>query len=323
MSIAWPDAVDEIIDGDHVVMLAYITAAKGVVLLPLSNFGVNDRGAGTVTVNSSVGAWRKLERMRSDPHVALAFHTREHSLSGRPEYILIQGAAKLSDPIPDYPDRFPQGWDRFERWAELGRLWKRWLRIWAIRVGIEVTAERILIWPDLECRGEPEVLGAPLPAGPPRSQRPPARGTGPRIDHARAARRGGRLPNRLLGWVGPDGFPFVVPVDFAGTADQGIVLETATGLVPPGARRAGLTAHWFSEGVVGQNQRKHTGWMEVGPRGRILYAPHTQSNYRFPASRRLFLLVAGGGTRWWIRDARRAGIAPPKEGRHLRSPRPS
>jgi Pyridoxamine 5'-phosphate oxidase len=306
----WPDHLHEIVEGDHVVMLAYVTPAKGVVLLPLSNMGVNDREAGTVTLNSSVAAWRKLERMRNDPHVALAFHTREHSLTRRPEYILVQGKAKLSEPIPDYPDRFPQGWDRFERWPELGRLWRLWLRTWAIRVGIEVTAERILVWPNLECRGEPEVLGVPLPAGPPRSQRPPGKGTAPRINHARAARRAERLPDRLLGWVGADGFPFVVPVEVGPTEEQGIVLEAPPGLVPPGQRRAGLSAHWFSEGVVGQNQRKHTGWMDVGPEGRIIYAPHTQSNYRFPASRRLFLFVAGAGTRWWMRGARRAGIAP-------------
>ena len=311
MAAQWPDRVEEIVSGDHVAMLAYVTPASGVVLLPLSNLGVHDRTRATVTLNSSVAAWRKLERMRRNPRVALVFHTREHSSTDRPEYVLVQGTAALSEPIPDYPDRYPTGWENFENWPELGQLWRRWLRVWAIRVAIEVAAERVIVWPNLGCRGKPEVNGTPPPPGPPRSQRPPGRGTGPRINHGWAARRAARLPNRLLGWVDADGFPFVVPVDVAGSDEHGILLESPAALVPPGGRRAGLTAHWFSRGVVGQNQRKHTGWLEARPgERRVVYAPHTKSNYRFPASRRLFLFVAGGVTRWWIRAARRAGIAP-------------
>src|SRR3954451_25384942 len=99
MTVHWPDAVDEILDGDHVVMLAYVTPARGVVLLPVSNFAVRDREAGTVTAaNSSVGVWRKLDRIRSNSQVALAYHTREHAACGRPEYVLVQGRATLSPP---------------------------------------------------------------------------------------------------------------------------------------------------------------------------------------------------------------------------------
>jgi hypothetical protein len=129
----------------------------------------------------------------------------------------------------------------------------------------------------------------------------------------RAARRAAHLPNLLLGWVGADLFPVVSPVEVAGTTERGILLEGPPGLVPPGGRRAGLTAHWFSHGAIGQNQRKHTGWLEAQPgERRVIYAPHTRSNYRFPASRLLYRLVSGGGTRWWLRGARRAGIAPAK-----------
>jgi hypothetical protein len=311
MNARWPDRVDEIIDGDLVVMLTYVTPAGGAVLLPVTNFGVRDREAGTVTVNSSVGAWRKLERMRRNPHVALAYHTREQSLTDRPEYVLLQGRATLSEPVPDYPGTMLERWERVEPWRDINRLWKRWLRVYALRIGIEVAVERVVVWPDLGCHGEPEVHGAPPPSGPPRSQRPPARGTGPRLNHVRAARSAARLPNLLLGWVDADRLPVAVPVDVAGTEDRGIALEPPDGLVPPGTRRAGLTAHWFSGGVIGQNQRKHTGWLDARPRERrVIYAPHTKSNYRFPPSRRLFMLVSGAATRWWVRGARRAGILP-------------
>lgn len=312
MPARWPDEVDAILDGDHVVMLTYVTPASGTVLLPLTNFGVRDREAGSVTVNSSVGAWRKLDRMRRNPNVALAFHTRRHGLSDRPEYVLVQGKATLSEPIPDYPSTMSERWARMEPWDVTNALWKWWQRVYALRVAIEITAERIVVWPDLACRGAPEVIGTPPPAEPPPPQRAPARGTGSRINHRRAARRAAGLPDVLLGWVGTDGFPVVAPVEVAGTEEGGIVLVAPPGLVPPGGRRAGLTAHWFNQGMIGQNQRKHTGWLEAsgGGGGEVLYAPHTQSNYRFPTSRTLYRLVSGAGTRWWVRGARRAGIAP-------------
>src|SRR5947209_1357845 len=81
----------------------------------------------------------------------------------------------------------------------------------------------------------------------------------------RAAARAARLPDVLLGWVGADRFPVVVPAGIGGCDERGIRLMAP--LLPPGGRRAGLTAHWFSRGTVGQNQRKHTGWLEVGADG--------------------------------------------------------
>lgn len=306
----WPASVDEILDGDHVVMLAYATPAAGAVLLPLSNFAVRDREAGTLTaVNSSVGVWKKLDRIRRNPRVALAFHTRAHGRNDRLEYVLVQGRASLSDPIPDYPATIPEQWERFEPWSETGALWKWWQRVYALRVAIEVAVERLVVWPDLGCRGAAVVYGAPLPAAPPPPQRPPKNGTGPRINPSRAAARAGRLPHVLLGWIGEDGFPLAVPVEVRGTERNGILLEAPEGLLPPGGRRAGLAAHWFSRQVIGQNQRKHTGWLEVQPGSRqVLYAPHTAANYRFPASRTLFRLVSGAGTRHGLRGARRAGF---------------
>jgi hypothetical protein len=307
MAGGWSDEIDEILDGDHVVMLAYATPAEGVVLMPLSNFAIRDREAGTVSVNSSVGVWRKLERIRQNPNVALAFHTREHGATDRPEYILVQGRAELSPPIPDYPSTVLENWERFEPWRDVSRSWRWWQRIYALRVEIKVHAERIVVWPDLECRGMPVVYGSPLPAAPP-PQRSPAGGTGPRLDPVRAARRLAKLPHLLLGWVGADGLPVVVPGRVGESDRRGIRLEAAEGLIPPGGRRAGLTAHWFSQDAIGQNQRKHTGWLEGGSDGAV-YAPHTVSAYRFPASRVLFRFVSGFFTRLGYRKAREKGFA--------------
>ncbi len=310
MASHWTEETDQILGGDQVVGLAYVTPAKGVVVAPVTNFGMRDRTAGTITVNSSVGAWKKLDRIRRNPRVALAFHTREHGFSDRPEYVLAQGRARLSAPIPDYPSSILEQWERFEKWEDVHPLWKRWQRVYALRVGVEITVERTMVWPDLACRGEPTVHGAAVPDSQPRPQEPPARGTGPRIDHARAARRARRLPNVLLGWVGADGLPVVVPVEAGRSAENGIPLDAPGGVVPPGGRRAGLTAHWFAARVIGQEQRVHTGWLENPDGGPVLYAPHTDASYRFPASERLYRLVSGAATRWRYRQGRRAGLLP-------------
>jgi hypothetical protein len=309
--VVWTDSVDEILRSDQVVALASVTPAKGVVLTPLTNFGLRDRQAGTLTaVNSSVGVWKKLERMRRNPKVAIAYHTREHGFSGRPEYVLVQGRATLLPPVADYPRVLGDSWERFGGPVSGGAAWDRWLRVWATRVAVELAVERVIVWRDLACRGEPEVHGAPLPADPPQPQRPPAGGRGPRLDHRRAARRAHRLPYVLLGWVGADGYPLAVPVEVAGYETRGIVLDAPGDLVPPGGRRAGVTAHWFARYTFGQRQRVHTGWLHAErPNGRVVYAPHTQAGYRLPTSRFLFRLVAGFEARRRLRQARRAGAA--------------
>src|SRR2546422_3940797 len=94
----WPDGVDEILGSDQVVVFAHVTPMGGVVLTPLTNTGLRDRQAGAVSpVSSSVGMWRKLARIRQNPNVAVAYHTREHGFSDRPEYVLLQGKASFSD----------------------------------------------------------------------------------------------------------------------------------------------------------------------------------------------------------------------------------
>lgn len=101
----WPDEVDEvdeIITSDQVCTFGLVTPANGVVLSPLINFAIRDRAAGTMSnCNTSIGMWKKLVRLRENPNVAMAFHTRQHGSSRRPEYVLVQGRASVPWPPPD------------------------------------------------------------------------------------------------------------------------------------------------------------------------------------------------------------------------------
>ena len=310
----WSDAVEEVFEGDEAVALAYVTPAKGVVLAPVTNFAIHDRDARTMVVNSSIGAWKKLERMRRNPRVAVAFHTRAHSRTDRREYVLVQGIASFPWP-PDHDswmEPIRANWDaRGPIPRDVGPLWEWWMSVYHWRVNVTIALERVLVWPDLACRGASEVQGAPLPAEPPPAQRPPMNGTGPRVSHRRAAWHARRLPDVLLGWVGADGFPVVVPVEGAAAVREGIELALPGGVgAPPGGRRAGLTSHWFAKGVVGQEQHIHTGWLEVDTAGRALYAPHTNASYLLPPSKTLYKLATGGATRLALRRGRRAGVLP-------------
>jgi pyridoxamine 5'-phosphate oxidase-like protein len=333
-TISWPEAVNEILAGDQTIMLATVTPASGVVLLPVTNFILRDRETATLSVvNTSVGVGKKLDRIRANPRVALAYHTREHGLSDRPKYVLVQGTAALTEPDPRYLDSLFERADRqlgelataatsTERIyadslrhyvethrAELphGRFWDWWLRDWHHRVGIEVAVERVMAWPDLSCRGRAEVYGTPPRGSEPAPQREPTNGTAPRIQHRRAARRTASLPHALLGWVGADGLPAVVPAEVAGVDERGILLTVAEGLVPPGGRRAGFTAHWFGRNDIGLRQRVYTGWLEADAGARqVVYAPHTEASFTIPRSRLAFWIAAGGGTRLQVTHPARA-----------------
>lgn len=335
-TISWPQTVEEILVGDQTIMLATVTPASGVVLLPMTNCVLRDRETATLqAVNTSVGVRRKLDRIRANPRVALAYHSREHGLSDRPGYVLVQGTATITEPDPRYLDSL---FERAERQlAELanasgseerayaaalrdrvetlrsdiprGRLWEWWLRDWHRRVGIDIAVERVIAWPDLGCRGGGVVHGEPAPDAPPAPQREPAKGTAPRIPPRRAARRAGRLPHRLLGWVGGDGFPMMIPAEINGAGPRGMRLTVPEGMVPPGGRRAGLTAHWFGFNDAGLRQRVHTGWLEDEGAGRAVYAPHTEASFTIPRARVAFWIAAGGGTRLQLTQPRRAPAA--------------
>src|SRR5207248_8450212 len=93
MAAAWPDDVDRIIDGDLTAALAYVTPAGGAVVTAVAPIGLRDRDAGTVGFTTSLGFGRKLDRIKQNPRVALAYHAREHGFASEPHFVLVQGTA--------------------------------------------------------------------------------------------------------------------------------------------------------------------------------------------------------------------------------------
>ena len=310
MPVEWSDEIDEILGNDLAAGFAYTTPAKGVVITPMAPLGIRDRERGTVTLSSSLGLPKKLIRIRDNPEVAVVYHAREHSALDRGQYVLVQGRASF-DPKPDrrWLDSIVPQWEHFLGPKHTGVI-ERWLDVYYYqRVAIVIDVERVLSWPAAECAGEPEVFGTPRPLEPPPSQTAPRKGTAARESTSRLRRQAGKLPHTLLGWVGADGLPEVIPVAVTGDDPEAVDLASAAAAqVPPGGRRAGLTAHAFKPRMVGQEQRVHTGWL-TNEDGRIRYSPHTRTGYALPASKAIFVAGAALGTRSGIRRARAAGLA--------------
>jgi hypothetical protein len=298
----WSDPDDEIIGGDLTAALAYVTPAGGGVVTPVAPVGLRDRAAGTVGFTTSLGFGRKLDRIRENPRVALAYHAREHGFATEPRYVLVQGTASY-DAEPDrdlLENRIGPAAARFMGEPRRGLFWDRWLSAYyADRVLVTVHVERVLSWHDLSCAGEPTVVGTPRPHGDPAPQSAPANGTGPRVDAARAGARAGRLPHALVAYVNDDGFPVVAPVRIGASSSSGIELE---GPLPAGGRRAGLLAHRYEAQLVGLEARQYTGWLQDG-----VYAPHTESGFRAPANKTILLLANGFMARRGLKRARAIG----------------
>jgi hypothetical protein len=310
MPVTWPDDVDDVLAGDLTAALAYVTPAGGAVVTAVSPVGLRDREAGTVTFTTSLGLGKKLKRIERDPHVALAYHAREHGFSKSSKYVLVQGMASAKlPPDRDYLETVvrPHA-TRFMGPPKEGKLfWDRWLQeYYADRVPVNVAVERVVVWPDLSCTGEPTVIGSARPPAAP-SQDEPAKGAGPRVDTDRAAKRLQKLEHQLLAHVEGDGFPAVVPVEVKGADGAGLRVTAGGGLLPEGSRRAGMLAHEYRAGLVGFSARQHTGWLEAaGDGSEALYAPHTEQGLSAPANKTLLLLANGLVAKRGLRKARRA-----------------
>src|SRR5438445_602807 len=80
----------------------------------MAPLGLRDREAGTVTLTTSLGLWKKLDRVRRNPGVAVAYHAREHGVSDRPGFVLVQGRASFSaKPDRAWLESITPNWDRF------------------------------------------------------------------------------------------------------------------------------------------------------------------------------------------------------------------
>ncbi len=307
MTVAWSDEVDQTVGGDMTAAVAYLTPAGGAVVTAVAPVGLRDRDEGTVTFTTSLGFGKKLERIQRDPRVALAYHAREHGFASGSSYVLVQGRCR---PVPPAD----VDWNRevlapaaepFMGPPREGFFWDRWLQeYYADRVPVTVDVERVVVWPELDCSGEPEVHGEPRPDAEPEPQSAPKKGTEPRLDAAKAATKLARLPHVLLSWREADGYPTVVSARVEGAGPEGIRLASEAAL-PPGGRRAGLLGHAYKAKLVGLQARQHTGWLEDG-----LYAPHTASAFRAPSNKTLLLIANGLLAKQGLRKARREGRAP-------------
>jgi hypothetical protein len=308
--VQWPDAIDEVIGGDLTAALAYVTPAGGAVATAVAPIGLRDRDEGTVSFSTSLGFGRKLQRIERDPRVALAYHAREHGHSTSSRYVLVQGEATVvKKPDPDYLEFIGEQATPFMGPPRRGLFWDRWLSAYySDRVPVHVRVHRIVSWPDLSCAGAPEVHGAALPDADAEPQKPPAKGTGPRLDAAKAGRSLAKLEHQLVAFPGADGYPVVLPIRVLPEAsDAGAVrFEIATAsLIPPGGRRAGLLAHEYKAKLIGLAARQHTGWLD-GSGTPARYAPHTATAFRAPANKTLLLLGNGYLARRGLKQARAA-----------------
>jgi len=304
MSVEWDDDVDEVLTGDAAIGFCYGTPAGGVVVVPMATLGLRDRAAGTVTVTTSLGLPKKLERLRRNPRVALSYHAREHGLSSLPLHVLVQGVAAVTPPDRAWLESITPQWETFLGPRHHGPLGRMMGTYYWERVAITVQVERVLVY---DGNGAPpQVLGTPLPADP-EPQAPPKLGTAPRVDVTKTARYVADLPHSLLAWTGGDGFPMAARVVRSGVSAEGVRLRTSDGPMPAGGRRAGLTSHMFRRYMVGQEQRVHTGWLTVEG-GDALYAPHTAKGYALPPSSLLMAVGAAVGMRRGLREARKLGL---------------
>ncbi len=307
--VRWSDEVDSVIRGDVTAAAAYLTAAGGAVVTSVAPCGLDERSRGVVGFTTSLGFPQKLRRIVRDPRVALAFHAREHGFADSPRFVLVQGRATVDlTPSRTRLESFMPQAEPFLGELKRGLLWDRLLHeyYWE-RVFIDVWVARIIAWPDTAGAGEPEVYGAPRPPAP-AAQATPKLGVAPRVDVARLAGQVGSLAHHVLAYRGADGFPVAVPVRVTGHSPAGLNLAAASGLLPPGDRRAGLLAHSYRPHLIGLSTRTGTGWLHLEEDGRAVYAPHTSKGFLAPPAKNLLLVSNGLMAKYGMRRARRSGL---------------
>jgi hypothetical protein len=298
----WSDRVDGILGGDLVVVLGYVTPRGGVVPIPVTMLGMRDRQQSTVTGSTSLGFWRKLTRIEQNPRVAVLYYIRRHGYSDEPGQILVQGDVSFPDEADQaFLEAVEADGPPFTGPLKTGRFWDRLTHeYYDLRVPLTVAVTRLR---DLTAETGP--LAEPWGDEPPPREEP-AGGVAPRTRLNAAARQAIRLGNTVLGFLGEDGYPVIIPVSVEGVGESGLTLTAAMDL-PQGGRRAGLLSHTFEPLLVRQAQRLHTGWLSVNGDD-ISYAPHTTSGYSVPGGLRTMTFIAALVAKRGVRSGRRLGV---------------
>ncbi|HEX3778373.1 MAG TPA: hypothetical protein VHX38_01815 [Pseudonocardiaceae bacterium] len=305
--VDWSDDVQDVMVGDLTAAVAYGTPAGGAVVASVSPLGLVDRPTGTVSFTTSLGFGKKLEHILRNRRLAICYHARTHGFSTSSSLVLAQGIASVDfEPSTQRLDDLLHRQSPYLGEAKSGPVWDWILREYhRERVFVDIHVERLVSWPELSAAGPMSVDGRPMPPAP-QPQAPPARGTGPRVDMAKFMKVLGILPHRLLASLGADGYPVIVPVTPTGWDQDGILLRTPDGPLPPGARRAGLLAHRYNAQCVGLTVALATGWLDSS-NGTIRYAPHTLHGLSAPPLKTVQALGNGMLAKYGLWQARRQG----------------
>jgi hypothetical protein len=289
-------------------VLGIPTPAGGVLLHPVAPVGLRDRDAGTVSFTSSLGYWKKLERMERDPRIGLLFSDRSHGHTTDPLIVLLQGDVEIeSQPDQDFLDElFGHHMPRFFGPTVRGPIWDRLTREYhRVRVRVTISLKRLTGW-EPESGGIIEVAGESRPYGEPPEPAPPRAGVAPQVSVAKAARRASELRTACLGYIGRDGYPVLTPVEVDGHSDAGLALASVRPL-PDGGRRAGLLSQSYGPGLKGASIQHHTGWLRASG-GRVSFAPHTSRGFTAPFGVRTATLGGSMQAKAGLRRARRQGL---------------
>ena len=165
VAVTWPDDVDEILASD---------LAAGV-RLPDAREGRGDLADGAPGRSATArpgrsrspprrGCGRSSRGSARNPAVAVAYHARDHGLTDRPGYVLVQGRAEL----PDRARSRLAGVDHAgvgavpRPEAQRPRRAHDATSTTGSACAITIQVERIVAYPDDAATEEPEVFGAPL-----------------------------------------------------------------------------------------------------------------------------------------------------------------
>lgn len=160
--MSWiPDPVIGLIDTALVTELTVVRRDGRPITYPLIPMWDGEK----VVMTSSILFSRKLEHVKDNPHVSLAF-SDPVALGGRADRATVQGDARVIDGDP-HTD-----------WEQVLPLWSAKepviLEILKSRVAfplffersvIEVTPRRVLYWPDGNTASPPQVTSAPVESG--------------------------------------------------------------------------------------------------------------------------------------------------------------